>query len=135
MTDPDNLLQPIILPSTLRGVTSLLNVRTVTINEFESQDYPQLHLASETLTWDPTTNLYEQQEIAMTDYSVNIVCDAAVRGQVPTLFIIELQLLTTDLAGMMHDCNFYQVLSSHVAISSVKAIALVGTCDCAKQHQ
>jgi hypothetical protein len=78
--DPNNPLQLVILPFTLRRVTSLLNVRTVTINEFNSQDYPQLHLTSETLTWDPTTTLYEEQENAMTDYSGNIVCDAAVRG-------------------------------------------------------
>jgi hypothetical protein len=84
-------------------VTLLLNVRTVTINEFTCQDCPQLHLTSETLTWDPTTNLYEQQENAMMHYSGNIVRDAAVRGQVPTLIINELQLLTTDLADMMHD--------------------------------
>jgi hypothetical protein len=56
----------------------------VTINEFNSQDYPRLHLTSETLTWDPTTNLYEQQENAMMDYSGNIVHDAAVRRQAPT---------------------------------------------------
>jgi hypothetical protein len=103
MTDPNNPLQPVILPLTLRGVTLLLNVRTVTINKFYSQDYPRLHLTSETLTWDPTTNLYEQQENAMMDYSGNIVRDAAVRGQVPTLTINELQLLTDDLADMMHD--------------------------------
>ncbi len=72
-------------------MTSLLNVRTVTIDEFYSQqDYPQLHLASETLTWDPMTNLYEQQENAMMDYSGNIVSDAAVRGQVPILIVNEL---------------------------------------------
>jgi hypothetical protein len=100
MTDPDNLLQLVILLLTLRGVMSLLNVRTVTINEFNSQDYPRLHLTSETLTWYPTTNLYEQQENAMTDYSGNIVRDAAVRGQVPTLIVNELQLLTTDLADI-----------------------------------
>jgi hypothetical protein len=82
--DSDNPLQLVILPLTLRGVTFLLNVRTVTIDEFNSQDYPRLHLTSETLTWDPTTTLYEQQENAMMDYSGNIVCDAAVRGQVPT---------------------------------------------------
>ncbi len=64
-------------------MTSLLNVRTVTINEFNSQDYPQLHLTSETLPWEPATNLYEQQKNAMLDYSENIVCDAAMRGQVP----------------------------------------------------
>ncbi len=93
----------------------------MTINEFNSQDYPRLHLTSETLTWDPTTNLYEQQENAMMDYSGKIVCDPAVRGQAPTLIVNELQLLTTDLADMMHDCNFHQVLTSHVVISSVNA--------------
>jgi hypothetical protein len=40
INDPDNPSQPVILPLTLRGVTLLLNVRTVTINEFNSQDYP-----------------------------------------------------------------------------------------------
>ncbi len=80
ITDPNNPLQPVILPLTLRGVTLLLNVRTVTIDKFNSQDYPQLHLISETLTWDPTTNLYEQQENDMMDYSGNIISDAAVRG-------------------------------------------------------
>jgi hypothetical protein len=121
ITDPNNLLQLVILPLTLRGVTSLLNVRTVTINEFNSQDYPRLHLTSETLTWDPTTNLYEQQENAMMDYSGNIVHDAATRWQVPTLIVNELQSLTTDLADMMHDFNFHQVLTSHIVVSSVNA--------------
>ncbi len=55
------------------------------------------------------------------DYSSNIVCDAAVRGQVPTLIINGLQSLTTDLADMTHDCNFHQVLTSHVFVSSVDA--------------
>jgi hypothetical protein len=121
ITDPDNPLQPVILSLTLRGVMLLLIVRTVTINEFNSQDYPRLHLTSETLTWDPMTNLYEQQENAMIDYSSNIVCDAAVRQQVPTLIVNELQSLTTDLAHMMHDCNFHQVLTSHVIVFSVNA--------------
>jgi hypothetical protein len=121
ITDPNNPLQPVILPLTLRGVTLLLNVRTVTIDEFNSQDYSQLQLTSETLTWNPTTNLYEQQENAMMDYSGNIVCDAAVRGQVLTLIVNELQSLTTDLADMTHDCNFHQVLTSHVIVSSIDA--------------
>jgi hypothetical protein len=121
INDPDNPLQPVILPLTLRGVTLLLDVRTVTINEFNSQDYPRLHLTFETLTWDPTTNLYELQENSMMDYSGNIVCDAAVRGQVPTLIINEFQMLTTDMADIMHDYNFHQVLTSHVILSSVNA--------------
>jgi hypothetical protein len=42
-----------------------------------------------------------------------------VRGQVPTLILNELQLLTTDLADMTHDCNFHQILTSHVVVSSI----------------
>ncbi len=91
----------------------------MTINEFNSHDYLRLHLTSETLTWDPTTDLYEQQEHAMMDYSGNIVRDAAVRGQ--KLILYELQSLTTDLADLMHDCNFHQVLTSHIIVSSVNA--------------
>ncbi len=68
---------------------------------FLTQDYPGLHLTSETLTWDPMTNLYEQQENAMMDYSGKIVCNAAMRGQVPTLIVNQLQLMTTDMADMM----------------------------------
>jgi hypothetical protein len=80
LTDPDNPLQLVTLPLILRGVTSLLNVRSTTINEFNSHDYLRLHLTSETLTWDSTTDLYEQQEHAMMDYSGNIIRDAAMRG-------------------------------------------------------
>jgi hypothetical protein len=58
INDPNNSLHLVILPLTLRGVMLLHNVRTVTINELNSQDYPRLHLASEILTWDPTTTLY-----------------------------------------------------------------------------
>ncbi len=77
----------------------------------------RLHLTSETLTWDPTTDLYEQQEHAMMDYSGNIIRDAAMRG--PNLILNELHSLTTDLADLMHDCNFHQVLTAHVIVSSV----------------
>ncbi len=79
----------------------------------------RLHLTSETLTWDPTTDLYEKQENAMMDYSGNIVHDAAVRG--PNIILYELQSLTTDLADLMHDCNFHQVLTAHVVMSSVNS--------------
>ena len=68
--DPDNPLQPVIIPLNLRGVTLLLYVRPVTIDEFNSLDHPRLHLTSETLTWDPSTTLFEEQETAMIDYSI-----------------------------------------------------------------
>ncbi len=50
LTDPNNPLQQVILPLTLRGVTSVLNVRSTTIDEFNSHDHLRLHLTSETLT-------------------------------------------------------------------------------------
>jgi hypothetical protein len=55
----------------------------------------------------------------MVDYSGNIVHDAAMRG--PKLILNELQSLTTDLSDLTHDCNFHQVLTSHVVISSINA--------------
>ncbi len=57
----------------------------------------------------------------MMDYFGNIICDAAVKGQVPTLIVKELQSLTTDMADMMHNCNFHQVLTFRLVISSVAA--------------
>ncbi len=54
------------------------------------------------------------------DYSGNIVGDAAVRG--PDLILNELHSLTTDLADLMHDCNFHLVLTAHVVVSSIDSI-------------
>jgi hypothetical protein len=117
LTNPNNLLQLVTLPLTLRGVTLVLNVRSTTIDEFNSHDHLRLNLTSETLTWDPMTDLYEKQENAMMDYSSNIVRDAAVRG--PNLILNELHSLTTDLADLTHDYNFHQVLTANVIVSSV----------------
>jgi hypothetical protein len=132
LTDPDNPLQPVILPLILKRVTLLLNVRSTTINEFNSHDHMRLHLTSETLTWDPMTDLYEKQENAMMDYSGNIVCDAAVRG--PNLIFNELHSLTPDLADLTHDCNFHQILTAHVIVSSVDS-SLSGHVLLHKVHQ
>ncbi len=55
----------------------------------------------------------------MMDYSGNIVHDAAVRG--PQLILNDLQSLTTDLADLTHECNFYQVLTAHVIVSSANS--------------
>ncbi len=63
----------VILPLALRGVTSLLNARGISLNEWNSDAFKRLHLTSETLTWDPTTTLYEVQEAAMINYSERVV--------------------------------------------------------------
>ena len=78
--DPHNLAQTVILPLALQGVTLLLNVQAPTLDEWNSDAFTWLSLTSETLTWDPTTTHYSEQEAAMTIYSGNVVRCAAVRG-------------------------------------------------------
>jgi hypothetical protein len=95
LTNPNNSSQPVILPLILKGVTLVLNVKSTTIDEFNSHDHIILHLTSETLTWEPMTDLYEKQEHTMMDFSGNIIHDAAMRG--PNLILNELLSLTTDL--------------------------------------
>jgi hypothetical protein len=43
LTDPNIPLQPVIILLNLRGVTLLFNVRSMTIDEFNSHDYLRLH--------------------------------------------------------------------------------------------
>ena len=114
---PDDPSQTLTLPLSLRGVTSLLHVRNVTADDFHNDDIPRIDLTLETLTRDPLTTLYEEQENGMTGHSGAIVRDAAVRG--PDLVVSALHSLTTDQADILHDRNSHQALLSHVDISSM----------------
>jgi len=80
----------------------------------------RLPLTSETLTWDPSTTHYSEQEAAMTNYSGNVARCATVRGHVGILAINLLSSLITDLVDVTDDENFHQVLTSKVMISSVE---------------
>ena len=115
--DPDNPPQTISLPFMIRGVTSFLNVRTITSDEYYKAEIPCIHLTSETLTWDPQTTLYEESKAAMIDYSGDIARDVTVRG--PSLVINELHSLTVNAVDITHDSNFHHVLESNVVISSL----------------
>ncbi len=53
-------------------------------------------MTSETLTWDPSSAIYEEQDNAMTDYSGDIVSNAAVQGHVNSLVINPLSSLSSD---------------------------------------
>ncbi len=55
----------------------------------------------------------------MTDYSGSPVCDAAVMRPALTVLINKLNSLTTDMADILHDYNFHQVLAASIVISSV----------------
>ena len=102
-------------------MTSLLNVGAPTLDEWNSDAFRWLHLTSETLTCDPTMTLYEDQELAMTDYLGNVVRRDVLRGQVSSLVINSLSSLTADYADVTDEDNFYRVLSSMVQISSTES--------------
>ncbi len=119
--DPDELAQMVILRMALQEVASLLNVRGITLDEWNSDAFKRLHLTSETLTWDPTTSLYEEQEAAIVDYSGHVVTTAwPLTKYVNRLVINLLSSLTTDQADVTDDEKFYDVLASHVQISSIE---------------
>jgi hypothetical protein len=119
--DPDHPAQMVILPLAIQGVTSLLYVRAPTHDEWNSDAFKQLHLTSESLTWDPTTTLYEEQKTAMIDYSGRVVTTTQpLRVHVNHLVTNLLSSLTTDQADVTDDNKFYHVLASHVQISSIE---------------
>jgi hypothetical protein len=71
--------------------------------------------------WDPTTTLYEEKEAAMVDYSGCAVTTAQpLMGHINHLVTNLLSSLTTDQADLTDDENFYDVLASHVQISSIE---------------
>jgi hypothetical protein len=118
--DPVHPSQTITLPLKLRGVISLLNVRTVTADEFYDQEtYPHVHLTSDTLTWDPSLTLYRDQELAMTNLYGEVCTYANVREPRDSIVINSISSTYTDLIDITHDDNFHQALSSNVVISSL----------------
>ena len=63
----------VVLPFFLRGVTSHLTVMPLTRDEFEHHGCTRIELTSRDLTWDPSTDIYEDQENAMMDFQGEIV--------------------------------------------------------------
>ena len=122
LPDPDFPTRTITLPLKLRGVISSLNVWKPTSDQWNSENYKRLILTSETLTWDPLTTDFEEQEQAMTDFSGNIVRDATVRGRVQNLVINEFASLAQDTADITDDANFYRILTLHAPLSSVDTL-------------
>jgi hypothetical protein len=112
----------VILQLALRGVTSLLNVRGITLDKWNSDAFKRLHLTSEALTWDLTTTFYEEQEAAMVDYSGHVVTTTRpLMMRINSLVIDLLSSLTTDQADVTDDKNLYDVLASHVQILSIES--------------
>jgi len=121
LTDPDDPLQTVTLPLRLRGVISFLNVRTPTVEQFNDQTIPRLELTSQTLTWDPQTTAYADQEAAMMDFTGAIVTRTRVRDQFPTIIrAMASSRSHTDLIDLTHDDYFAAALLARVVVSSAQ---------------
>jgi hypothetical protein len=97
-------------------------VRGVTLDEWTSDAFKRLYLTSETLTWDPTTTQYEEQEAAMVDYSGRVVTTMRpLMMHIKSLVTDSLSSMTTDQANVNDDETLYDVLASHVQILSIES--------------
>jgi len=119
--DPDHLAQTFTLRLALRGVILLLNVRTPSIDDWNTGAICCLALTSETLTWDMSSTLYEEQEAAMISCDGHVLDRSALRGHPSTLVINSLVSVTQTAADVTSDDNFFCVLTSNVMINRVEA--------------
>ncbi len=85
--DPDNLAQTITLRLALQGVSLLLNVRTPSIDNWNTGDTRCLALTSKDLLWDPSSTMYKEQEEAMVGFDGHVYNRSALRGRPNTLVI------------------------------------------------
>ena len=106
----DDNVASVVLPFFLRGVTSHLTVMPLTRDEFEHHGCTQIEITSCDLTWDPSTDTYEDKENAMMDFQGYIVCPGVIgRGH---LMVINSVTVSTclDAADVLSDENFGNVL-------------------------
>jgi hypothetical protein len=116
--DDDALVQLVMLPLKLQGVTSYLDVGTPTAEEWTaSVEHLRLVLTSEHLTWDPHDGAYAQQEDGMTDIMGNLRPDT---GRDRPLLIQSLYV--TEPAGtldVLGDALICAALEARVVVAHV----------------
>ena len=96
---------------------SYLNVKNVSNDEWLANNRKRLHLTSETLTWDPNSTRYQDQELAAETTNRGDLEPAAC-----SRFVISactLSSFTTDLVDINEDDNLHLTLESFVMISSI----------------
>ena len=112
----------VVLTFFLRGVTLHLTVMPLTRNEFEHHGCTRIELTSRDLTWDPSTDIYEDQENVMMNFQGDIVRPGIIdRGH---LMVINSVTVSTclDADDVLSDENFGNVLQANVNVSHVKVL-------------
>jgi hypothetical protein len=79
LKDPNNLAQTLTLQLALQGVMLLLNVRTPSIDDWNTGEIHHLALTSKYLLWDPSSTMHEEQEAAMVGYNGHVLNQSALR--------------------------------------------------------
>ena len=91
-------------------------MKILTVDQFNDQTIPRLHLTSETLTWDPSTTTYADQEAAMMDFTGAVETRTRVRDRFPAVIRA---MATIDLTDLFHDNHFAQALLAQVIVSQI----------------
>ena len=69
----DEYGEKVIVPLFLKGVTSYFNTEPLTREEFEAHDCPRIIMTNKDLTWDPNSDVYENQENDMIDHQGEVI--------------------------------------------------------------
>ena len=112
----------VVLPFFLIGVTSHLTVMPLTHDEFEHHGCTRIELTSRYLTWDLSTDIYEDQENVMMDFQGDIVRPGIIdRGHIMVINSVTVSTCL-DSDDVLSDENFVNVLQSSFNVSHVKVL-------------
>ena len=107
------------LPFFLSGVTSHVNVESLSRDELERHVCPWITLTNANQTWDPSASTCGDQENAMLDYKgENFHPNSTVRGPLMVVNLVCMSIYE-DAADILSDDNFAAVIQHHVNISHV----------------
>ena len=104
-------------------MTSYLPVHRPTIREWDSGLYPRIDLTSETLTWDPASTLYQEQEETLIDHRGELI--AIDRHDTP-MIISAVTSFVQPYADISEAHNLVSALERQVKVCSVESLTRPG---------
>ena len=110
----------VVLPFFLKGVASVLETESVTLEEFDRYECPRIELTAADLDWDPSSTVFEDQENITLNYKGDLV-----RPSVPKrapLMLINSFITSTraEAVGIIDGDNFAEALEANVNVSYLR---------------
>ena len=114
-----------IAPLSLRGVTSTLEVYKLSLQEWTSGEGIRVDLTDRDLDWDPSSNLFKEQEEAI----VNCHGDIIGQDRMGRSLVINSvsSSLTTFMADTSHPHNMASLLRDRVQVGAFSSTGTGGT--------